>query len=134
MKKALIGIAGIAMGVCANADGGASLPKYAPNREITGAHDKTAAAVCANGTFVGERTGDVIAYRGIPYAQQPVGKLRWKAPLEQRLLKNPKYKFVKGLAPVHERIIAQGGAKRFEAVMRKVAELAEETRGAGTKE
>ena len=49
--------------------------------------------------------------------------------LELRLLKNPNYKFVKGLAPVHERIIARDGAERFEAVMRKQAELAEETRG-----
>ena len=80
--KQTVGIVLAAMGVSANADGGVSLPKYAPNREITGAYDKTAAAVCANGTFVGERTGDVIAYRGIPYAQQPVGKLRWKAPLD----------------------------------------------------
>ena len=81
MNKAnvMAGIAAVAMGVSARAS---ALPKYAPNREITGAYDKTAAAVCANGTFVGERTGDVIAYRGIPYAQQPVGKLRWKAPLD----------------------------------------------------
>ena len=82
MKKAIVGIAVVAMGVSANADGGVSLPKYAPNREITGAYDRTLAAVCENGTFVGEKTGDVIAYRGVPYAQQPVGKLRWKAPLD----------------------------------------------------
>ena len=79
--KIMVGIAVVAMGVSANADGGVSLPKYAPNREITGAYDRTAAAVCENGTFVGEKMGDVIAYRGVPFAQQPVGKLRWKKAL-----------------------------------------------------
>ena len=78
--KAMVGIAAVAMGVSL-AVWGAGVPKYAPNREITGAYDKAAAAVCENGTFVGVREGDVIAYRGVPYAQQPVGKLRWKAPL-----------------------------------------------------
>ena len=32
MKKAIVGIAAVAMGVSANVDGGVSLPKYAPNR------------------------------------------------------------------------------------------------------
>ena len=33
---------------------------------------------CNNGTFVGKKNGDVISYKGIPYAEQPVGPLRWK--------------------------------------------------------
>ncbi|MCQ2380495.1 MAG: carboxylesterase family protein, partial [Victivallaceae bacterium] len=80
MKKIIVGIAVFAIGLC-SATLGAGVAEFAPNREITGAYDKSAAAVCENGTFVGERRGDVIAYRGVPYAQQPVGKLRWKAPL-----------------------------------------------------
>lgn len=60
----------------------AKLFDYAPNNEITGSYDKALSAKCENGVFVGKKTGDVIEFRGIPYAQQPVGSLRWKAPQE----------------------------------------------------
>ena len=36
---------------------------------------------CSNGSFIGKETEDLIVWRGIPYATQPVGKLRWKKPL-----------------------------------------------------
>ena len=36
---------------------------------------------CNNGTFIGKETGDLIIWKGIPYATQPVGKLRWKKAL-----------------------------------------------------
>ena len=54
------------------------------NREITdGNYDKSLAVKCINGTFVGQKTDNVISYLGIPFVgQQPVGNLRWKAPVE----------------------------------------------------
>jgi len=54
------------------------------NKKITdGNYDKALAVKCINGTFVGRKTDNVIAYKGIPFvAQQPVGGLRWKAPVE----------------------------------------------------
>jgi len=54
------------------------------NQKITDGHyDRTLAVKCINGTFVGKRTEDVIAYKGIPFVgEQPIGKLRWKAPVD----------------------------------------------------
>ncbi|MBQ9631800.1 MAG: carboxylesterase/lipase family protein, partial [Lachnospiraceae bacterium] len=57
---------------------------YGENHRITdGIYDKSLAVRCINGTFVGQKNGDVIAYRGIPFVgRQPVGEYRWKAPVE----------------------------------------------------
>ena len=54
------------------------------NKKITdNNYDKALAVRCVNGTFVGRKTENVIIYKGIPFVgQQPVGKLRWKAPVD----------------------------------------------------
>ncbi len=54
------------------------------NKPITdGQYDHALAVKCVNGTFVGRKNENVITYRGIPYVgQQPVGDLRWKAPVD----------------------------------------------------
>ena len=36
--------------------------------------------ICSNGTFAGKIRDDIEIYRGVPFACQPVGNLRWKAP------------------------------------------------------
>ena len=41
----------------------------------------TKSVKCNNGTFVGKEMGDLIIWKGIPYATQPVGELRWKKAL-----------------------------------------------------
>ena len=56
--------------------------QYGVNKRITdGQYDRSLAVRCVNGTFVGKKTENIIAYRGIPFVgKQPVGELRWKAP------------------------------------------------------
>ncbi|MBQ3426877.1 MAG: carboxylesterase family protein, partial [Clostridia bacterium] len=55
---------------------------YGENRQITDEnYDKSLAVKCNNGTFVGKKTDELIIWKGIPYATQPVGKLRWKKAL-----------------------------------------------------
>ena len=54
--------------------------RYGENRRITGEYDRELAVKCRNGVFVGGKTGDVTAFRGIPFAVPPTGALRWKAP------------------------------------------------------
>ena len=58
--------------------------KYGENKKIVdGNYDKSLAVKCINGTFVGKNNDGVIAYKGIPFVgRQPVGELRWKAPVD----------------------------------------------------
>ena len=58
--------------------------QYGENKKIIdGNYDKSLAVKCINGTFVGKKTDNIVAFRGIPYVgQPPVGNLRWKDPVD----------------------------------------------------
>ena len=60
------------------------IDKDVMNKKITdGNYDKSLAVKCINGTFVGKKAENIISYKGIPFVgQQPVGNLRWKAPVD----------------------------------------------------
>jgi para-nitrobenzyl esterase len=57
---------------------------YGENKRITDdGYDKSLAVKCLNGTFVGRKKDDIIAFKGIPFVgKQPVGELRWMAPVD----------------------------------------------------
>ena len=50
------------------------------NQPISGTYDADIAVKTKTGIYVGERNKKTIDYLGIPYAEPPVGNLRWKAP------------------------------------------------------
>ena len=54
------------------------------NKRITGEeYDRSLAVKCVNGTFVGKKMDGIVSYKGIPFVgKQPVGDLRWKAPVD----------------------------------------------------
>ena len=58
--------------------------RYGVNKRITDtSYDESVSVKCVNGTFVGKKAGDVVVYRGIPFVgEQPIGALRWKAPVD----------------------------------------------------
>ena len=74
------------------------------NQKITdGNFDQSLAVKCINGTFVGKKADNIISYKGIPFVgQQPVGNLRWKAPVDVTPNDGVYEAYYYGKAPVQE--------------------------------
>ena len=74
------------------------------NQKITdGNFDQSLAVKCINGTFVGKKAENIISYKGIPFVgQQPVGNLRWKAPVDVTPNDGVYEAYYYGKAPVQE--------------------------------
>ena len=67
---------------------------YGENKVIEGRYPDSLAVEAANGVFVGEREGSLLVFKGVPYAVQPTGKLRWqvaKPEPDSRLVREAKY-------------------------------------------
>ena len=68
---------------------------YGENKVIEGDDYPDSLAVeVSNGVFVGERDSNLLAFKGIPYAVQPTGKLRWQVAQpepDSRLVREAKY-------------------------------------------
>ena len=90
---------------------------YGENRKITDDnYDKSLAVKCINGTFVGRKTDNIIAYKGIPFtAKPPVGELRWKAPMEYIPDDGIYEAYYNGKSPRQGEDISEGGSLYYQS-------------------
>jgi para-nitrobenzyl esterase len=67
---------------------------YGENKVIEDEYPDSLAVEATNGVFVGQRDGNLLAFKGIPYAVQPTGDGRWqvaKPEPDSRLVREAKY-------------------------------------------
>ena len=67
---------------------------YGENKVVEGDYPDSLAVEVANGIFVGQRDSTLLAFKGIPYALQPVGDRRWREPKpepDSRLVREARY-------------------------------------------
>lgn len=76
-----------------------------------GNYNETLAVRCSNGIFVGSEKNGAVGYIGVPYAKQPVGDLRWKAPEQP----TPSDKIFIADKPSVMPLQILGGNKKFDA-------------------
>ncbi len=91
--------------------------RYGENKRITDdSYDKSLAVKCVNGTFVGKKTENVIAYKGIPFTgKPPIGELRWKAPEEYLPDEGIYEAYYNGKSPCQEEDISEGGSLYYQS-------------------
>ena len=91
--------------------------RYGENRRITDdGYDKALAVKCQNGTFVGRKTENIIAYKGIPFTgKPPVGELRWKAPTEYIPDDGIYEAYYNGKSPRQGEDISEGGSLYYQS-------------------
>ena len=90
---------------------------YGENKRITNDnYDKSLAVKCINGTFVGRKTENIIAYKGIPFTEKPpVGELRWKAPVEYIHDDGIYEAYYNGKTPLQGEDISEGGSLYYQS-------------------
>ena len=84
--------------------------KYGVNKKITTEYTEAFSAACNNGIFVGTAEGDVISFKGVPYAEQPVGELRWKAPVTAEDSSDIYEAYYYGKSPIQSEWVSEVGS------------------------
>jgi len=80
---------------------------YGENHQITGTYSKDCAVACNNGIFVGQKKNGVISFKGIPYAKQPTGNLRWKPPVLAEDSNNVYEAYYFGKSPIQTQLFSE---------------------------
>ncbi len=70
---AIVLCASLSLSGCGNSAGDSSVSSVSRPED-------TVKVACVNGTMVGQTVEGVTSFKGVPYAEQPVEALRWKAP------------------------------------------------------
>ena len=83
---------------------------YGENLLIDGDYDKALAVTCSNGIFVGLDDDGVVSYKGIPYAEAPVGDLRWKDPVPAKDSSNVYQAYYYGHSPIQSEWPSEPGS------------------------
>lgn len=91
------------------------MESYKPNLKIEGDYDRAVAAECVNGTFVGKTSEGVTAFRGIPFAAPPVGKLRWKEPVPVVASEGVFEAFYNGPSPIQTELASERASYYFQS-------------------
>lgn len=73
---------------------------YGENKVITADYDEALSAVCENGIFVGREKEGILSFKGIPFAQPPIGDLRWQPPLPPKAGKEVREAYYFGKSPI----------------------------------
>ena len=54
---------------------------YGVNRPVEGEADPALTVKCCNGSFVGRQQGEILCFKGVPFALPPTGDRRWRKPV-----------------------------------------------------
>ena len=85
---------------------------YGENKTVTGSFNIADEVICSNGAFLGKRNGNILSFKGIPFAEAPVGERRWKPPVpaKDQSANIIRQAFYFGPAPIQTELFSEMGS------------------------